>query len=171
MKYSVSLAKTLTLLRLIYNCCAITKKVGTFQTIVPLYYINKYVPHLAFNKYLYLPLTNELWNEYNNFRFTIYPEPMTIFYENLNGKIIKGGIFNAIDLNGNQTNLVLLYNSRVFLKWHFLKFLEVNRIEPSKYNYQFKYMNSDLYLNEVIYNISKIDYENIYDNSGDNIMV
>jgi hypothetical protein len=138
---------------------------------VPLYYINKYVPHLAFNKYLYLPLTDELWNEYNNFRFTIYPEPTTIFYENLNGKIIKGGIFSAIDLNGNQTNLVLLYNSRVFLKWNFIKFLEVNRIEPSKYNYQFKYMNSDLYLNEVIYNISKIDYENIYDNSGDNIMV
>lgn len=171
MKYSSSLQKTLTILRTIYNSCVITKQSGSFQTIIPLYYINKYASHLNFNKYLYIPLTNELWNEYNNFRFTIHPEPYTVFYEYINGKIIKGGIFSAIDLSGNKTSIVLLYNSRIFLKWQFLKFLEINRIEPSKYNYQFKYINSDLYLNEVIYNISKIDYENIFDSSGDNIMV
>ena len=171
MKYSSSLEKTLKILRGIYTSCAITKQVGTFQPIIPLYYINKYAIHLKFNKYLYLPLTDVLWNEYNNFRFTIYPEPITIFYENCNGKIIKGGIFLAMDLNGNQKKLVLLYNTRVFLKWHFLKFLEINKLDPSIYNYQYMYMNSDLFLNEVIYNISKIDYENIFDNSGDNIMV
>jgi hypothetical protein len=171
MNNSLNFQKLMRNLRNIYSSCIISKQAGYYQSIIPLYYVNKYIPHLNFSKYLYMPMNNEIYNEYMNFRFFIYPEPTTIFYERINNKLIKGGIFRAIHLNGQEVNVVLLYNSRVFLKWHFLKFLETNKIEPIKYQYQHKYMNSDLYLNEVIYNIKNIDYENIYDAGGDNIMI
>jgi hypothetical protein len=171
MNISLNLQKLTNKLQKIYPGCLITKQSCDFQSIIPLYYINKYVSHLNFSKYLYISLNNNLKNEYQNFKFSIYPEPSTIFYEYNNGRLIKGGIFKAVHINGQEINVAILYNSRIFLKWHFLKFLEINKIEPNIHNYQYNYINSDLYLHEIIFKIKNIDYENIYDSIGDVIMI
>jgi hypothetical protein len=165
---TIGLSKLINKLKQIYSSCVITKTNANLQSLIPIYYINKHIPHLNFCKYLYIPLSDNLRMEYSNFRFSIIPEPLTIFYENINNKIIKGGIFRAIHLDGSSMNIVLLYNCRVFLKWHFLKYLEVNRIDTTQYN---RYINSDVYLNEIIFNITKIDNENIFEASGNNLML
>jgi hypothetical protein len=165
--------KLLNNIRDIYKHCIITKSINNIilQPIMPLFYIKRAVHQLLFSKYLYIPLSTDLSISYQNFRFTIFPDPDIIFYERINNKTIKGGIFKGIDLNNNIINVALLYNSRVFLKYHFLKFLEINRIYPNVYNYQDKYIYSDLYLDDIIYEISDIDSENIFDYSGNNIML
>jgi hypothetical protein len=157
----------------VYACCVMTKTTNNvyLQSIIPTYLLSHSGLHLLFSKYLYIPLTNNLMNDFQSFRITIHPDPTTIFYETINNKIIKGGIFRAIDIYNNSINIVLLYNCRVFLQYHFLKFLEINKINPILYQYDNKYIISDFYLNDIIYNISKIDNENIFDYFGNNIML
>jgi hypothetical protein len=164
--------KLLEQIKKVYSTCIITKTTNNvnLQSIIPTYLLSHSGTHLLYSKYLHIPLSNNLINDFQNFRITIYPEPTTIFYENINNKIIKGGIFRAYDIYNNCINVVLLYNTRVFLKYHFLKFLETNKINPTIFNYQDKYISSELYLNRTIYEISRIDNENIFDYSGNNIM-
>ena len=57
------------------------------------------------SKYLYIPMSEDIYNDYQNFRFSIYPEPINIFYERIDNKIIKGGIFKAVYMNGKEVDL------------------------------------------------------------------
>jgi hypothetical protein len=157
----------------IYSSCIITKTINyvILQSIIPNYLLKHVGSHLLYSKYLYIPLSLNLANDYQNYKITIYPEPMTIFYENINNKKIKGGIFKAYDIYNNNINVVILYNTSIFLRYHFLKFLEMNKIDPKIFNYQEKYIPSELYLNNTIYEISNIDNENIFDYSGNIIML
>lgn len=160
-------------IRSIYTSCIITKTTNnvSLQSIIPLYLLSHSGLHLLYSKYLYIPLSNDLLDNFQNYRITIHPEPTTIFYEAINNRVIKGGIYRAIDVNNNGVNIVLLYNSRVFLKYHFLKFLEVNKLNPIYFNYGHKSIASDIYLNSIIYDISRVDNENIFNYSGNNIIV
>jgi len=157
----------------VYPFCIVTKANTniSLQSIIPTYLLSNSGTHLLYSKYLYFPLANHLLNDYQTFRFSIHPDPITIFYEKINNRVIKGGIFRATDLNNNGFNVVLLYNCRVFLKYHFLKFLEMNRLNPTNFQFQDKYVNSDIYLQKTIYDISRIDNENIFDFSGNNHML
>lgn len=164
--------KVLDFYKCIYNnSCGVTKENAIYGALIPLYYIKNYANHLLFSEYLYIPLKETLYRDYINFKFTIFPEPEIIFYQNINGITFKGGMFKCMDKGDNIKYINLLYNCRVFIKWHFLKYLEVNNIHPSFYNYQNKYMNSEIYLNEIIYKIISIDMEYVYEGSGDSLMI
>jgi hypothetical protein len=165
--------KLLEQIRRVYSSCVITKTTNnvSLQSIIPPCLLSHSGSHLLYSKYLYIPLSSEVLDNFQNYRITIHPEPITIFYEKINNRVIKGGVFRAIDVNNNGINVVLLYNTRVFLKHHFLKFLEVNKIHPLYFNYGHKSIASDVYLNSVIYEISRVDNENIFDYSGNNIML
>lgn len=140
------------------------------QPIVPLHIMDYVNPNLKFTKYNYIILSKQLATDFNNFKFTFYPEPNTISYIRLlNNKFAKAGEFRAVPhpSHGNMEFKVnLLYNSVSFLKWHFIKFFEINNFNPSTWNIKYT-ISSDAYLYNFIYKIGHINTDHIKDKNND----
>lgn len=116
-------------------------------------------------KYNYIVLTHKLADDFNKFKFTIHPDPISFDYIKVGNKYMKAGKFRVVPhpFYDNKTfEIILLYNSRVYLKWHFLKFFEANNFNPIYWN--IKWYNGSLdYLNNYVSNIGHINSEYIKD--------
>lgn len=138
--------------------------------IVPLY-INQIITNpniikLQCNNIL-LNYTNQ--NKFNNFEFTIYPEPINFEYFNINNENVLYATFNIILPNGSYKECKLPYQSKYFITWHFMKFVEKHNINKGQFGIK-KMMSSDDYMNNIIKQIHFMDNINMKDKDNDNIM-
>ncbi|AYV78991.1 MAG: hypothetical protein Faunusvirus1_11 [Faunusvirus sp.] len=159
-----------------YNKCVVSGNTNrdnlTIHSIIPSYTLDTIAPHLIYSKYNNILLTHKMSNDLKNYKFVILPEPIKTFYNRLNYKIIKGGVFKVIPLpsHGNcETEITLLYNCQPFLKWQFIKFMEYNGINPARCNVNYT-VSSDRYLYNTINKIGHINTECVYDKSDNPII-
>lgn len=166
------------------NKCIITNNTNNtnnliVQSIIPYDKLNNINNDIMYSKFNYLLLNDVYANEFFNFQFTIHPDPINWYYIKLqNGKYMKAGKYriiinplsNMLLYNNINKEIVLLYNSRVFIKWHFIRFFEVNNLNPLLWNVKYTETSNE-YIMKVINNISNITNENILDKTNDVIMI
>lgn len=143
----------------LYKKCLFTNSTNSLTVIdiIPLNLItNKQMSYLKFhNKIL---ITKNLINKFKNYEITIYPDPVCI--KEINGR--KIGIFKLI--NGEKNTGELCIESKYFIRWHYDKYCEKNKINYNNFNnYISEFINK-------IDSISSYNYHNVIESDGDYLM-
>jgi len=140
------------------------------QPIVPFNIMELVNPNIKFTKYNYLVMTKQLASDFVNYKFTIYPEPIFVTYTKLpNDKFVRAGEFRVLphpNYGINELKVNLPCSCAPFLKWHFIKFFEVNNFNPNIWNIKYT-ISSDAYLYNFIYKIGNINTDYVKDKNND----
>jgi hypothetical protein len=120
--------------------------------------------NLRYNEYNNILLNYQLSNDMASYKFSIYPEPISIHYKIINNEKVKFGIFRVIahpEYDNRELQIELLYEARYFLKYHFLRFLEIYGFSHEMNN--IRNINSYDYMYNTIYEIKNITKEGAID--------
>jgi hypothetical protein len=180
------------IMRQVYNKCVITNtpttNVTTYDTPVHDIIVHTIVPlnNLIYSEYNNILLTRRLSYDMNNLKFSIHPEALTVYYKrDIFGNQIKYGRFRVVphpSYDQREVQIELLYESRHFLKYHFLKFMEYyksfvgeallrrNLELLSRHHGVGELLNSDNYLYNTLCNISHVRNDGAIDVTGDMVM-
>ena len=88
------------------------------------------------NIYNRIPVHKSFGEKLRNFTITIKPEILMQNDININGRIEKICIFTAIDKFNNKKEISLLGSSLYYIRWHFLKFLQLHGLQSQQFGVQ-----------------------------------
>lgn len=145
-----------------YGHCVITK-----ENICKIHHIVSDICNLC--EYNCLLLNYKLSQDMNEYKFSIYPEPIDIYWKQINDNKIKFGLFRVIphpSYDHREIIIELLLESRYFLKYHFLQFMEKHRVQSNN----IRNLYSEDYLYHTLINIQKVTEKGAVDNNGELVL-
>jgi hypothetical protein len=141
------------------NNCVISRTIDyCIHTIIPQEITDNFNINIKYNEYNNILLSHQLSRDMSLYKFSIYPEPVYLYHRIINNNRIKFGKFRVIahpEFDKRELQVDLLYESRYFLKYHFLRFMETHGFSKELNNILSIFSHD--YLHYILYNLRDVN--------------